>query len=71
MAVDEKSYSFEMRIRWIEASVWGVKTAGRGFVLTRFLFPFHRLEKERPIRPEDKKNNQNKSLLRLLLKKMK
>jgi hypothetical protein len=38
----------------IEASVQAVKTPGRGFVLTRFLLPFHRLEKEEPVRLEDK-----------------
>ena len=38
----------------IEASAMAVKTPGRGFVLTRFLLPFYRLEKEGPIRPEDK-----------------
>jgi len=32
-----------------------VKTPGRGFVLTRFLLPFHRLEKEEPVRLEDTK----------------
>ncbi|MFA5327857.1 MAG: hypothetical protein WC384_08715, partial [Prolixibacteraceae bacterium] len=36
------------------SGVWGVKTSGRGFVLTRFLLPFHRLEKEEPVRLEDK-----------------
>ena len=37
----------------IQASVWAVKTPGGGFVLTRFLLPFHRLEKEEPVRLED------------------
>jgi hypothetical protein len=32
-----------------------VKTPGRGIVLTRFLLPFHRLEKEEPVRLEDRK----------------
>ena len=38
-----------------EESAWAVKTPGGGFVLTRFLLPFHRLEKEEPVRLEDKK----------------
>jgi hypothetical protein len=38
----------------MKVSVWAVKTPGRGFVLTRFLLPFHRLEKEEPVRLEDK-----------------
>jgi len=37
------------------SGAWAVKTPGRGFVLTRFLLPFHRLEKEEPVRLEDKK----------------
>ena len=31
-----------------------VKTPGGGFVLTRFLLPFHRLEKEEPVRLKDR-----------------
>ncbi len=38
----------------IGASGWAVKTPGGGFVLTRFLLPFHRMEKEEPVRLEDK-----------------
>ena len=38
-----------------EAGAWAVKTPGGGFVLTRFLLPFHRLEKEEPVRLEDKR----------------
>jgi hypothetical protein len=39
----------------IEAGGKAVKTPGGGFVLTRFLLPFHRLEKEEPVRLEDRK----------------
>ena len=39
----------------IEASAEAVKTPGRGFVLTRFLLPFHRMEKEEPVLLEDKR----------------
>ncbi len=35
------------------SGVQAAKTPGRGFVLTRFLLPFHRLEKEEPVRFED------------------
>jgi hypothetical protein len=37
-----------------EAGAWAAKTPGGGFVLTRFLLPFHRLEKEEPVRLENK-----------------
>jgi hypothetical protein len=40
----------------IDVGAWAVKTPGRGFVLTRFLLPFHRLEKEEPVRLEDRNN---------------
>ncbi|MFA5326399.1 MAG: hypothetical protein WC384_01280 [Prolixibacteraceae bacterium] len=50
----------QITTQYIDRSgVWGVKTSGRGFVLTRFLLPFHRLEKEEPVRLEDK----NRSIL--------
>jgi len=51
------------------SGAWGVKTPGRGFVLTRFLLPFHRLEKEEPVRLEDEKKSFY--LLYLLTDKMK
>ena len=51
----------------IEASARAVKTPGRGFVLTRFLLPFHRLEKEEPVRLEDKNIPKNRLTLNLLL----
>ena len=38
----------------IEAGGQAVKTHGGGIVLTRFLLPFHRLEKEEPVRLEDR-----------------
>ena len=46
---------FKFALMNLEASAWAVKTPGGGFVLTRFLLPFHRLEKEEPVRLEDKK----------------
>ena len=55
----------------IEASARAVKTPGGGFVLTRFLLPFHRLEKEEPVRLEDKNILKNWLTLNLLLNNMK
>jgi hypothetical protein len=46
---------FKFVLMNLEASAGGVKTPGGGFVLTRFLLPFHRMEKEEPVRLEDKK----------------
>jgi hypothetical protein len=46
---------FGLSFHPIEAGGWAVKTPGGGFVLTRFLLPFHRLEKEEPVRLEDRK----------------
>ncbi len=43
-----------------------VKTPGRGFVLTRFLLPFYRLEKEEPVRLKDR--NYKKTWLFVLKK---
>ncbi len=37
-----------------QSGAGAVKTPGGGFVLTRFLLPFHRLEKEGPVRPKDR-----------------
>ena len=44
---------FGLSFHTIEAGGQAVKTPGGGFVLTRFLLPFHRLEKEEPVRLED------------------
>ncbi len=38
-----------------EVDGWGVKMPGGGFILTRFLLPFHRLEKEEQVRLEDER----------------
>jgi hypothetical protein len=46
---------FGLSFHTIEAGGQAVKTPGGGFVLTRFLLPFHRLEKEEPVRLEDRK----------------
>ena len=46
---------FELSLHTIEVGGKAVKTPGRGFVLTRFLLPFHRLEKEESVRLEDRK----------------
>jgi hypothetical protein len=45
---------FGLSFHTIEAGGQAVKTPGEGFVLTRFLLPFHRLEKEEPVRLEDR-----------------
>ena len=37
-----------------QSGAGAVKTPGGGFVLTRFLLPFHRMEKEEPVRLKDK-----------------
>jgi len=37
-----------------QSGAGAVKTPGRGFVLTRFLLPFHQLEKEEPVRLKDR-----------------
>ena len=49
------SLSCKFAFTLFEASARAVKTPGRGSVLTRFLLPFHRMEKEEPVRLEDKK----------------
>jgi len=49
------SLAYKFAFTLLEASARAVKTPGRGFVLTRFLLPFHRMEKEEPVRLEDKK----------------
>ncbi len=37
-----------------QSGAGAVKTPGGGFVLTRFLLPFHRLEKEETVRLKDR-----------------
>ena len=48
-------YPVELAFNLFEAGAWAVKTPGGGFVLTRFLLLFHRMEKEEPVRLEDKR----------------
>jgi hypothetical protein len=47
-------WSCQFEFTLFEAGARAVKTPGRGFVLTRFLLSFHRLEKKEPVRLEDK-----------------
>jgi len=60
-----KWHSLGLGYASFEAGARAVKTPGGGFVLTRFLLPFHRMEKEEPVRLEYKKDDQSQYIILL------